>query len=356
MPVTAQSLALQAELDAQVQKITDAQTRSLVAAWVVAWAEVAADLQDTLVELLTGSTRVARSTMLRSVQLRRTLATIDTKLEGLAEFTNVTITRDLPDVVRTASRAQADIIGAQLPDTAEFHDLMAARWTPAENRALEAIVQRTTGQIESATDRLPEKASQALRRELIRGVTVGSNPRETARRMVARAEGEFNGGLTRAMNLSRTETLDAHRDAARAGRGHHADVLTGWVWLCHLSPRTCPSCLVRHGTLHPVEEPGPEDHPQGRCTAVPKTKTWRELGIDLDEPADDFPDARTWFDALTPAEQAAIMGPTRLQLLRAGDIAWDDLATLRRNPDWRPSWQVTPVRTLTQRSRARAAS
>lgn len=367
MPITDESLALQARLDAQVQTVTDHQVRLLVAAWVTAWAEVSADLQDTLTDLLTapsvrvlgsltGTPRISRATLSRSIRLRRALSTIAAKLDDLAAETGITLTRDLEDVVDVSARAQLDILNSQLPNEPELHQIEDRAWTDGDNDALEAIVRRTTQQIESTTDRLSAEAANAVRRELIRSVAVGSNPRQAARRMVDRAEGKFNGGLTRAMRLARTEMLDAHRAGAKAGQDRHAETLQGWVWMCHLGPRTCPACLVRHGTVYSLETPGPDDHPQGRCSRLPKTKTWADLGIDLDEPADSLPDARAWFDALPEANRLAILGRERLRMLRAGEIAWDNLAMVRRNHEWRDSLQVTPVKQLGQPSRGRAAS
>jgi F like protein len=367
MPLTADSVALQAQLDARLQEVTDQQVRILVAAWVTAWAEVAADLEDTLFDILnaqsarllgvlTGRVRISRATFSRSIRLRRALATIASHLADLAVDAGITLTRELADVVDTAAHAQLDILNSQFPNEPELHQLADHEWTHDDNDALEAIVRRTTEQIESVTDRLSAEAADAVRRELIRGIAVGSNPRETARRMVQRSEGRFNLGLTRALTLARTEMVDAHRAGAKVGQDRHAEVLQGWVWLCHFGPRTCPACLVRHGTVYSLETPGPDDHPQGRCSRMPKTKSWADLGIDLDEPADDLPDARAWFDALTDAEQIAILGRERLRMLRAGEISWDDLATVRKNSSWRDSLQVTPLRQLGQPSRGRAVS
>lgn len=357
MAITSEALNLQAELDAQLARVTDAQTRHLTAAWVLAWTEVSGDLRDTLEDLAAGAAaggRLTTAVLLRSIRLRQALRHIATRLEELAREAGVTITSDLPGVVADAAVAQRGILGAQLPDLAGEDVLDGS----ASVRALDEIVQRCTQQITSRMRPLSDAAYDAVRRELIRGVAVGSNPRQTAARMLRRAEGEFFGGLTRALTISRTETLDAHRAAATAEQAEHAEILAGWVWLCHLSPRTCPSCLVKHGTLHPLSEPGPHDHPQGRCSRMPKVKSWADLGFDdVEEPDDQVVDARAWFESLPYADQVAILGRRRLDLLDAGEIAWEDLTTLRTTRGWRDSWVMTPIRDLLgQSSGGRAAS
>jgi hypothetical protein len=134
----------------------------------------------------------------------------------------VTITSDLARVVQDAVAAQREILTTQLPGLVDPRDLLVN--VRPRDRAFDVIVQRATEQITTRLRPLAPAADAAVRRELIRGVAVGSNPRATAARMVERAGGEFDGGLTRALVISRTETLDAHRAAAkarpgRAGRG-----------------------------------------------------------------------------------------------------------------------------------------
>jgi hypothetical protein len=315
---------------------------------------VSGDLKDTLTELLAAQTkdRVTRAIMLRSVRLRVILAQIADRLDTLAASSAVTITGDLRGVVRDAAMAQREILTSQLPGLVDPRDLLVN--VRASDQALEAIVRRATEQITSRLRPMSPAAYETVRRELIRGVAVGSNPRATARRMVDRAGAGFNGGLTRALVISRTETLDAHRVAAQHSQAQQSEVLAGWIWHCHLSKRTCPSCLAKHGTLHPLDEPGPEDHPQGRCVRLAKVKPWSELGLAFDEPDDEVSDARAWFDALPAADQVAIMGQRRLDLLNAGSIGWEDLTQRRTSPGWRDSWVVTPVTALQGSGRPRA--
>lgn len=387
MAFTAETEALQAQLEQDVAAVTDAQAQLLIAAWVLAWSEVSGQLEDALGAVLAAGGQVSQATMAGSQRLLDALDVIQDRLTTLATQAGVTITADLESVVAAADAAQDAIVASQLPlafdtdtvpavpgeepaPTAALQpstgdvtgrrpavglDRATGRTTRMDD-ALTAIVDRTAGQIESRLNPLPAETADVVRRELIRGVAVGANPRETAARMVERAEGEFNGGLTRALAIARTETIDAHRAAAERGQARHAGVLTGWVWDCALAERTCPACLSMDGREFPLETPGPQGHVNCRCSRRPKTKSWADLGINLPEPAPVRQSARAWFDELPRAEKVAILGRRRLELLDGGLIAWEDLAREVPNPDWRPSWQVTPVGVLERQARRRTRS
>lgn len=349
MPVTGQSLRLQSQLEADLNRITDQQTRDLVTAWVRAWDESAPDLEAAIELLLRDAMGgvVAKALVTRNTRLLAALTQIGHSLTTLATKAGVRILGDVRQVTEQAAAAQAPIIGAQLPT-----DL--PRLTTGVNAAtIDAIVQRTATQITARTYPLAPDAYDAVQRELLRGIVVGTNPRHTADRILARTETQFNGGLTRALTIARTETLDAHRTGAAVGQAAHADVLAGWVWTTHLSPRTCPACLAMNGQVFPLSQPGPEGHQNCRCARVPVTRSWAELGIDLPEPPSLQPTrsgTQAWFDGLSRHEQLSIMGPERLRLLQGGHIGWDDLATLTSTPGWRDSWQITPLGVLQARA------
>lgn len=353
MAVTRQTLRHIARLRNDLDAILNGTTRTLVGAWADAFDEVKADLDTAVRDLLDAAKdgRVTRAQAMRSQRLARALAKVSSRLQRLADTAGVTITGDLEGVVERTIAAQADIVATQLP--AGERELVDA-WSRVDDRQIEAIVNRSTKAIVSGLDPLPGDVMSVVRRELIRGVAAGTNPRATARRMVARVEGHVNGrwGLSRALTIARTETISAHREAALQSRKANADVLAGWRWQCDLSARTCPACLSKHGETYSVDTPGPDGHPNCRCTAALITRSWKDLGFDVEEPADIFPDARQWFDAQPEATQVAIMGQQRLDLLKSGDVSWDALATKQRNPGWRDSWQVTPLKTL---ARKRAA-
>lgn len=341
MAVTARTLRLQRELAKELRKVTDQQVRDLVSAWVDAWDEVAPDLNTVLLDMLTSGGKVTKAQLLRATRLQKALTVIADHLEGLARNAGVRITGDLRGVIATAGAAQASVIDSQLPPG---HDLVAMdSWSQVSDRAIDAIVRRSTQQITSRARPLAPQAYDAVRRELIRGVAAGSNPKTTAARMLQRAEGRFNGGLNRALVISRTETLDAHRAGAALGMAQHADVLRGWEWLAVLDERTCPSCWAQHGSFHTLDDPGPNDHPQGRCARNPLTQSWGNLGFDIPEPPSVTPDAQTVFDSLTTEKQKAVLGPARYEAYTAGHYPMGAWSMVKKNPEWRDSHVVTPV-------------
>lgn len=343
MAVTARTLRLQHQIDRDLRRITDAQTRALVSAWADAWDEVSPDLVAALLDMLTAGDKVTRAQMLRSQRLRKALAVIATQLEQLAHDAGVRIVGDLQAVIDAAGGAQASVIDSQLPPGSGLLDGLDT-WSRVDDRQIAAIVARSTRQITSRTKPLSREAYDAVRRELLRSVAAGSNPRVTARRIIQRVEGRFNGGLSRALTIARTEVLDAHREAARLARTEHADVLKGWRWVTSLDARTCPACIGMAGTLHPVEEPGPLGHPNCRCAAVPVTKSWTELGYtSIPEPPDLLPDPQAWFDQLPHEDQVRILGPARLQAYQTGDFPMSAWAVRRSNPGWRDSYQAAPA-------------
>lgn len=336
MAVTTRTLALQNALADQLRQLNDQQVRRMVAAWATAWDEVAPDLNATLVEMLTAGDRVTRTQLMRSTRLRSALQVIAEHLQVLAKEAGVIVTGDLAQVIDTAGSAQSSIIDSQMPP-GSVNMVEIDAWSRVDERQIEAIVKRSTEQITSRTRPLSREAYAAVRRELIRGVASGSNPRVTARRMVQRAEHGFNGGLTRAMNIARTETLDAHRAAAQVSQAQHADVLRGWQWLAKLDARTCPSCWAQHGSIHALDDPGPNDHQQGRCGRMPLTKTWADLGLDIAEPPSLLPDSSTVFAGLTPAQQLEVLGPGRYAAYAAGEFPMDAWSVKRSTPGWRDS-------------------
>ena len=139
---------------------------------------------------------------------------------------------------------------------------------------------------------------------------------------------------------------DAYRHASTEFSQANSDVLARREWLATLDDRTCEACWAMHGEVFPLDAFGPEGHQQCRCTFVEVTKSWRELGFDVDEPPSLIPDAQETFYGMDRESQLRVMGPAKLDALESGQIGWKDLAQKRDNPGWRPGYYATPLRDL----------
>lgn len=352
MPITSDTLAQVTQMRHDVDQIIDDRTRDLTQQWTTSWDDIAPLLAAALYEL--ASTRgdgawPSRGQIARSTSAQAALGATQARLDDLAAATASGASNDAATGATVVGQAQANIIASQLPPS-DLRATMALTWGRVDPLAIAAITARAGQQITSLTNPLPGIVMTRIRGELIRGVTIGDNPRTAARRMLTGLENEFNGGLTRALTIARTEMLDATREAARLAQRAAGDVVTGWMWLASLDRRCCSICWIQHGTVYPLDQPGPWDHPNGRCTRTPVVRPWNELGFSgLSEPPSLVPNAEQTFRSLPRDEQLRIMGPSRLAALDSG-TPWGDLAYQRTNPGWRDSYALVPVRDLTRRT------
>lgn len=341
MPVTASTLRHMRRLRIDLEAVVDTGTRELTRAYVDAWDAVVDQLRDAIDDLAAGD-RLNRTDLLRSSKIASALQAIAEQLDGLAAQTAVVITDGAGQVTSLAVTTQAAVAGAQLP--AAFADGLLRTVNPD---VIGSIVARTSQQITARTRPLSQAGQDAVAKALVRGAAATDNPVKVARDMVRLARaGAVDLPLARAEAIARTELNDAARAATQAWEQANAKTLQGWEWLSSRSATTCPSCWAMDGTFHELTEPGPDDHVNGRCTRMVRTKTWRELGIDLDEPAGLARiSAEDHFKTLDREQQLQIMGASRLKALDDG-APWSSLTVEKPNTDWRRSFQVTPARDL----------
>lgn len=340
MGITQATFDLIGKARAAVGRLADAAVRVLTAAWVREWDRLAVDFAVVIGELLRvgGDRWPPRREVLR--EAGPALAGARDALGRLVGLSRREAASSVDAASRLAEEHQQEQARSQLPRG------VSVAWGGLGDDALTQILRRVQQRIHALHLPLSGDAERALKEELVRGVAKGVNPNRVAAGLLRRLEGAFNGGLSRAVVIARTEMLDAYRAAAQASQLANSDTLSGWMWNSALSRTTCASCWSKHGTTYPLEEPGPLDHQAGRCDRMPVVKPWSELGINLPEPPPLVPDAEATFRALPRADQLAVMGPTRLAALLRGDIKWGDLSTLRRTTGWRDSYTVTRVADL----------
>lgn len=186
--------------------------------------------------------------------------------------------------------------------------------------------------------------------------------------LVRRVEDGFGMARQDAVTLCRTFVSSANNQARDMVYRQNADVVRGWKWMTAGDNRVCPICLALHGREFKLGE-GPDTpiHPRCRCIRLPKTITWRELGIPMDEMKQEldrwvirgrrdydgeilvrgvheggkdktlrvgrYATADDWFSDLSDTEKGSTsLGPGRVKLLEDGRIKMQDLV----GPDYQP--------------------
>lgn len=192
--------------------------------------------------------------------------------------------------------------------------------------------------------------AEAIERAIITAVASGTNPRVVAREI----RQALGGNAVRAMTISRTEIMRAHREGAIETYRQNASTIRGWVWVAGLGSRTCASCWAQSGTEHPLDEPM-ASHPNCRCVAAPLTVSWRDLGIDLPEP-DPVPYGPDLFASSKPDLQRAVLGPSRYEAYRRGDVRLEDFVARRQSAQWGASTSEAGLTEARQNAAVRQAA
>ena len=184
----------------------------------------------------------------------------------------------------------------------------------------------------------PQAAQAGVAQTLTEGVILGFNPRQIAREI----KDYLGGNLARALTISRTETLRAYREASRRAYQANSDVVKGWIWHCSLGT-ACAVCTFMHGTKHKLDEPM-ASHPNCRCSPVPLTFTWAELGFSgVKETGANIERGLDWFQRQAPGLQRSILGAA-FDPWQQGEIALTNLIGRRKSAEWGAMYYTRSVK------------
>lgn len=161
-------------------------------------------------------------------------------------------------------------------------------------------------------------AGEKARTALIVGTIKGDNPRVVARDL-RRA---LNEPKYSAERIARTEVLRNYRGAMRE-RMAESNVAIGWIWISARDSRTCAFCWANHGKRFGLDQPMPT-HPNCRCSQAPALTN----GMDVTASGNES------FARLSATQKRTILGPSKYEAYRNGEIVLDDLVGFKENPDW----------------------
>lgn len=285
----------------------------------------------------------------RQRRLENLLEQVRGSIRGSYRSINTTMVGELQEL----ADIEASLVGRAINGSVGFQ---LATETISRNQ-LVAIVDATLIQGAPTTEWWSRQAGDVFERftdEVRKGMALG----ETNSQIVQRIRGGVRNGerlpgimdITgrNADRLVRSSVQGIANEARELGYRQNADILKGVQWAATLDMRTTTMCMVRDGKMYDAvtHEPIGHEIPWGegpgrihwscRSSSVPVTKSWRELGFDMDDlppstrasmdgqvPADQtFED---WLKKQSAARQDESLGAGRAELWRDGKIAFKDL-------------------------------
>jgi SPP1 gp7 family putative phage head morphogenesis protein len=180
-------------------------------------------------------------------------------------------------------------------------------------------------------NQLSRTAVSSVQDAMIKGLVAGKGPSTVAReiRDVLKVSGY------RAITIARTEILSSYRQASLESYRQNSNVVTRWRWVCAKQARTCGMCLAMDGREFELETPL-GTHPNCRCSMIPITKTWEELGISIPDQKPKLETGEEWFRRQPRNVQLEVLGKTKLELYEAGELNLSNLIGYKEDPAWGP--------------------
>jgi len=258
--------------------------------------------------------------LFRQERFRELLDQVTLEIARFSEFTARELTAEQRKAVRAAQKDSERLLLANRGPAVE------ASFARLPAGAVESMVGFLSdgSPLTNLLNELPGDANRAVSAALQEAVAAGYNPRKTAKQI----KSALGGNLTRALRISRTETLRAYREATHRTYKANSDIVDGWYWLATLNGRTCAACIALNGTFHPLEE-RMASHVQCRCTQIPALKG--------DPPP--IEQGEKWFAKQDEKTQRAILeNDAAFEAFKAGDLKLTDLVGRRDSPQWGTSY------------------
>lgn len=373
-----------------LERLDAAAARTLTGVYGDAWRSTRLELDRVVARIAAAQDAGEQLSPAWLYQQRRLDNTLAALADGMARFA------DHADATITATQTAAARLGADMAAQTATQATEATLGVAAgfETPPVESL-RALAGHLADGTplrpvlDSLGDTAARALTDTLAAGIARGLSPRQ----MIAEARDALAGDLHRALTIARTETMRAHREAARQ-TWEATGIIRGWVWLCACDPRSCAMCWAMHGREFPIGEPM-GTHPNCRCTQVPIAPSWEQLGLRTGTPpanlgprpgtpefealrprerekfrrrqraaaANPTPDlpaplalqpGADRFDRLTALERRRILGPGRADLYESGDAHLLDFVDARHSDAWGTTRRASSLRDARGRAKARA--
>jgi SPP1 gp7 family putative phage head morphogenesis protein len=268
------------------------------------------------------------------------LAQVEQEVGKYAEYADASIRRQQSAAIEAAGQHAEALTRAAMGDAPTDEARLALRWNRLPREAMVEMMGSLSdgAPLEALLGELGPDAAQRVKDALLEGLAMGRNPRVIARDV----RRNMGMPLTRSLRIARTETLRAHRLATLANFQANSDVVKGWRWSASHSSRTCLACLAMDGKVFPLDKPPPM-HVNCRCSCIPVTVSWQDLGVDAPEP-DLGETGAEWFKAQPASVQREMMGDEAYKAWKSGRVTLDDFVGVRKSRRWGDQVEVVRPR------------
>ena len=270
-----------------------------------------------------------------SARLASLMAAIDELVDTGYTVIRGQLMQTLREIAKTEAASQLKILRDVTPIKWE--------WKRPAPATLRAIVTARPMQGELLSDwyqALPRGTKTATKRAINLGIANGETYAQIVQRLKGtKALGYSDGILDRPRKelatMTRTAVQHTASHAREATFEGNEDIIKGVQWVATLDTRTCPICGALDGKQFPVSSgPTPPEHHNCRCTRVPVLKSWKELGLPLNEIP---PGSRAsmdgqvsgdmtfpqWLKRQSEERQIEALGATRAKLYRGNRVKFD---------------------------------
>ena len=281
---------------------------------------------------------------------------VEREVTKFSKFANTTVTTSQADAASLAQQATKATVDRALPAGVTDGVLADAgiSWNTLPSSAFENFV-GISGDgkpLANLLDPLGVQARRGIVQGLGEGIARGFGPRKTAALMRDR----FGVPLSRALRISRTETLRAYREATRIQYDENTDIVKGWRRVATLDDMTCFACIALDGRLYATDQLM-DAHVNDRCVMVPETVSYADLGIDIPADTRKREVGEDWFKRQPEARQKKMMGQTESMRKAGRDpalfTAWKDgkfdipdMAKVTENRTWGAAATEKPLKEL----------
>jgi len=269
---------------------------------------------------------------------------IEYEVGNYAVFAEQEINIGARQAIEMAGKEARILTQAALPGVKPLDAQIMQSWNRLPTESVETLLgfMAEKSPLRQSMAHLGVGVADKVEKHLIEGIALGYNPRKVA----AIIREDLGEGLAWSLRTARTTQLNAYREAQRANFIANDHVVKGWTWRCARGDLTCLSCIAMDGTKHSLEE-RLNDHWNGRCFKEPETKTYRELGIDADDPPSPVTeDAKSWFGKQPEATQRKMMGNAKFDAWKAGKFDLNDLTKTSTDRVWGDMRVGTPLKDL----------